>query len=332
MASRKQFIERRDNVASIIAYVRQVGRATRMQISSALSLSWACVSDLVSLLLEKEVLLESQDRIEQSESRGRTPVFLTLNDSKYFLGVDINDSGVAVSVLGMSGKLLRFKKWEPKEFEGPEELSSCVLLKIEQMLTSNIDCCGIGVAMEGTRSDKGWRYPFVRGYEEYDPAPIINERFGLPVFVRHDPECMLYALNDTMDGDCIVIRSDNGIGVAAMKQGRILDFPLELGNVRIGDVNLRKILRLYLENKEDPQGKRIGKELGRSAGNLAMLLGIEKIFIVGEIIDWFSEIEADFDSALKELGQNLSFEVSSIFDASEGAAKLAMSKYPITKY
>ena len=45
MASMKQFIERRDNIAYIVTYLRRVGKVTRIEISSAISLSGACVSD-----------------------------------------------------------------------------------------------------------------------------------------------------------------------------------------------------------------------------------------------------------------------------------------------
>ena len=91
MASIKQFIERRDNIAAIVAYIRSVGKATRIEISSALSLSWACVSDLVALLIERGVIEESSERDKNaaSVSRGRTPTYLSLNEKKYFL--DINN-------------------------------------------------------------------------------------------------------------------------------------------------------------------------------------------------------------------------------------------------
>ena len=98
MASVKQFVERRDNIASIVSYVRSVGLATRLEISSALSLSWACVSDLVALLIERNVLTESTQKTERSESeaRGRTPTYVKLNGKKYFLGVDINRTDLRI--------------------------------------------------------------------------------------------------------------------------------------------------------------------------------------------------------------------------------------------
>ena len=98
MASSKQFIEKRNNIASIVSFVRSRVEATRLEIASALSLSWACVSDLVSLLIEQNILFEFKRTAQQGESVGRTPTYLSLNPEKYFLGVDINDSGFSVAV------------------------------------------------------------------------------------------------------------------------------------------------------------------------------------------------------------------------------------------
>ena len=331
MASAKQFIERRDNLASIISFIRQVERATRMQITSALSLSWACVSDLVSGLLEERVLIESEGVAEQSESRGRTPVYLALNDDKYFLGVDINDSGIAISALGMSGRLLNSKKWEPEIFDTADELTESVISKIREMLTNAENCCGIGVAMEGIHSENGWRYPIGIDFVEYDPCKVIKNHFDLPVYARHDPECMLYALSDSAEGDCMVLRIDNEIGSAAMKSGEILDFPLELGRVRYGKAKLRRLFKAYFGEGKTGEGAEFGEALGCSVGNLASLLDLKKVFIVGKIVDWFDDIASEFEEALLSVDSDLAFEVRRIMDASEGAARLAMSKYPIVK-
>ena len=331
MASIKQYEERRDNVAQIISFIRQVGKATRMQISAALSLSWACVSDLVALLLDSGVLSEAEGRCGQSEARGRTPVYLTLCDEKYFVGVDINDSGIAVCTLGMSGRVIKSKKWEPENFATADELTASVMEKIEKMLTSEADCCGIGIAMEGVTSQGGWRYPIGSGYEEYNPIVTVKERFDLPVYARHDPECMLYALDEAAFCDCIVLRIDNEIGSAVMKRGEILDFPLELGRVRYGRKNLRNIFKAYCKDGDGGDGREFGEALGCSVGNLMSLLGLETVFIVGEIVDYFDNIKDDFVSALKSIGKSFSYEVKEITDAAKGAARLAMSKYPTVK-
>ena len=86
MASIRQSGERRDNIAAIVAFIRKNEKATRMDLCKALSLSWACVSDLVASLIEERILIESaQESKRASTTKGRTPTLLSLSDEKYFL-------------------------------------------------------------------------------------------------------------------------------------------------------------------------------------------------------------------------------------------------------
>lgn len=332
MASIKQFYERRDNIAAITAFVRSRGRATRMEISTALSLSWACVSDLVSLLIDDEILLESNER-GAAETRGRVPTYLVLNPAKYFLGIDINDSGIAVTLLSIDGSRISSKKWEAEFFSDEEALKLTVCEKIEESITKKENCLGIGVAMEGARAaNGGWYYPTPTGSFIFYPDKVIEDRFGLPVFVRHDPECMLYTVAESLDIDCMTLRVDTGVGVAVMKRGKLMEAPLELGNIFVGGERLRKYV--YDCNAKESctfDEVHLGEKLGYSAANLAMLLGLKKVYIVGEIIAWFDKIADEFDAAFSKVSRKIEYEVSEISDASEGAARVAMAAYPILK-
>lgn len=327
MASIKQLIEKRDNIASIVAYVRSRGAATRMEISSALSLSWSCVSDLTAFLISEGILCElSKSNCTVSETKGRIPTYLALCEDKYFLGVDINDTGIAITVLALNGKRLGTRKWKSEWLESTEELITSVCRKIEEMMIDDGECLGIGVAMEGMRSEDGtWAYPLACGVVNMRPEVDIEKRLGLPVFARHDPECMLYAAVDSLDADCLVIRVDTGIGVAAMKNGRILDLPLELGFINVGGIPLRKILKASLKKGDYTV---IAHELGIAVGNLSMLLGIKKVFLVGKIIEWLADVREVFDKAFRSVGGCMEYEISNIGDASEGAAKVAMAEFP----
>lgn len=330
MASAKQFMERRNNIAAIISYIRKRTRATRADISLALSLSWACVSELVKLLINAGILIEltPTEPRASSEAKGRVPTLVALNEDKYFLGVDINDSGIAISILSMSGRIVAAKKWNEEIFETEDELAFSVCSKIDGMLLAREDCCGIGVAMEGSRAKGGgWNYPLKKGYAPISPASFIEERFGLPVFVRHDPECMLYAVAANGEDGAMAVRVDNGVGVAAMKDGRILDLPLELGCVRIGEKRIVDILREGIAAGDYNEFMRV---LGLGAANLAMLLGIKKVFIVGEIVNFFREYSEVFSGAFNSVSRSVEYVVSTVLEASCGAARVAMAEYPIT--
>ena len=107
MASIKQFEERKDNISSIVSFVRINQKVTRREICNALSMSWACVSELVAILIEDGILIESDCGARTtSAAKGRNPSYLSLNEKKYFIGIDINDSGFAITSLSINGEMI----------------------------------------------------------------------------------------------------------------------------------------------------------------------------------------------------------------------------------
>ncbi len=329
MASVKQFSEKKDNIAAIISFIRRNGAVTRMEICKALSLSWACVSDLVARLIEDTVLIEAAYPAKEDApaTKGRTPTLLSLNKRKYFLGVDINNFGIGVTVLSMNGERIASKKWQAKRFSDEHELMLSVCERISEMLANPKDCCGVGVAVEGMRSENGgFLYPMTGGCTSVFPQRVIAEHFDLPVVARHDPECVLYSVAESCGEDCLVIRADTEeIGVAAMKNGKIMELPLELGHVRYRGERLREILHSC--TREGNYGE-IAEALGYSVANLAMLLGIRKCFLVGEWLKWFDSVSEVFDMAFGTVSERIKYEICVLSDASDGAARLAMAEYP----
>lgn len=326
MASVKQLIERKDNIASIVSFIRENQRVTRREICNALSMSWACVSELAAILIEDGILIESGLGVRASSAaRGRNPSYLSLNEKKYFLGVDINDSGIAITSLSMSGEMLASKKWDAETFDTEEALERSVCQKISEFLSDKENCCGIGIAMEGRRSEQGgFFYPIAADWIPIFPQRFIAERFGLPVSIRHDPECVLYSVAHA-SRDCVAVRVDNWIGVAAMKHGKILELPLELGLIQYGNRKLQNILRSCAKSGDYGE---IAEALGRSVGNLALLLGIETCFLAGEITEWLDGAKDKFEAAFHEANPQGEYKICFVSDASDGAARLAMADFP----
>ena len=99
-----------------------------------------------------------------------------------------------------------------------------------------------------------------------------------------------------------------------------------MGHIYIGDKKLKSILN---DSEASGDYTRIAEELGLAAANLAKLLGLKKVFIVGGIIEWFDKVEVLFDASFRRVSPSIEYVVSDVADASEGAALLAISEYPI---
>ena len=141
---------------------------------------------------------------------------------------------------------------------------------------------------------------------------------------------MLYSVANPFREDCMVVRVDTEeIGIAAMKQGKILELPLELGHTRYGSLRLRDVLHSCAKKGDFCE---IAEALGYSVANLALLLGIQKCYLVGEWINWLGkDVYVAFESAFKSVRAEAKFEICDLADASDGAARLAISEYPTIK-
>jgi hypothetical protein len=101
MPSEKQYQERKENIATILQYLRANGKRSRRQIADALQLSWGCVSELTWLLLSQKLLLEEA---AATAAKGRTPGVLSLNPAISFLGVVVEKSGLTASICSLTGR------------------------------------------------------------------------------------------------------------------------------------------------------------------------------------------------------------------------------------
>jgi len=77
------------------------------------------------------------------------------------------------------------------------------------------------------------RFPQIRDWMPYNVKEHFSKKFELPVYLGHDPKCMLLGeLSRKSHKDCVLVRVDEGIGMAVAQDGRILDDTekLELGH------------------------------------------------------------------------------------------------------
>ena len=100
MASKEQLFQKQNNVSKILAQIREKGAVSRMELCDGLSLSWACVSDLVSEMITLGLVEEGRT---VACGKGRVPTILQLNESKLFVGIDAHDTGMSASICDLYG-------------------------------------------------------------------------------------------------------------------------------------------------------------------------------------------------------------------------------------
>lgn len=355
MASREQFLQRRDNLCAILGILRQRGAMTRSEVAQALGLSWACVSELTADLLAGGMIIE--EKAAEPGGRGRTPTQLRLSGDKWFLGVDVNTMGLTAAVCDLAGRLLRREKF-PIHTADAAALLASVTAAVTAMLGPDASrFLGIGLAMQGiARRDGGWDFPGPGGSFRADLSPAVEAEFSLPVLAEHDPNCILFGFEDVAlpaagERGLMMVRVDRGIGVALCRNGRFFDGgALELGHTVISPAGERLQQSASLDGVERQLGRRLapdpdtgldaaaqaalaeaGRCLGVALGNLGNLIAVDRIVLCGDLMRYAPQLMPALEAAYTGTvlpSQRAVLAVSALTDAAYGAAKLAAVRWP----
>lgn len=346
MASYEQYLQRQNNINAILEELRSMGPKTRRELCKVLSLSWGCVSELITLLMERSVIIEEKG--ELLLEKGRIPYVIRLNEKKLFLGVDVNKMGITICVCNLRGEKVGEQKAEI-HCDTKEALYNSVTGAINSVFENGKEnYLGIGVAMQGVFDDKEnvWTFPGDNGGLKVSFKEKLEESFELPVIVEHDPNCILFGeFEPESDKSIMMVRVDKGIGASVYTGGNFLNYgKLELGYMvvegkRLHDVasidGIEKISGASIDTlTDDKYFKNAGKNLGIALGNFCNLISVDEIILSGQLMKYSHLFLGDLEKTYNNtVIQSLRADVRVVdtTDAAFGAAKLAVSRYPCYK-
>lgn len=215
------------NCSSVLNVIREAKEISRKEISDITGLSWGGMTKIVNKLFEKGYIKEEKNTA--ATGAGRTPGVITIcKDYNVVIGLDINREGLMGCVLNLAGDVL--KEYSGRiNFNTKDELLKSILsftsLVVKENNKKNI--LAIGVAMQGiVDSGKGIsiKFPGCSDWENVPIQEILGSHFYYPVFVEHDPNCMLYsAVYNHPTENSVLFRMDRSIGMAVTIDGKILE-------------------------------------------------------------------------------------------------------------
>ena len=353
MASQKQFLERKENVYSILEVLRNKGPKTRMELAEQLSLSWGCVSELISILKEDKLVCE--EKCTECSGKGRNPSVLMLNERQCFVGIDAN-------MMGLRGCVCNFLGEKINDYTGEincndeQALIDSIVGFAHHIMSNEKNVLGICVAMQGifNNETQKWAFPGKEGYLYVNPRNALFEMFAIPVITEHDPNCMLYGCIGKEDASSkMLVRMDKGIGAALYcNKGFFANGALEISHTVVGEEGRRlhdvasingletlsgvSVDKLAEKAVTDSDARKLfenaGKNMGIALGNLSNLISLDEIIISGEMVQYshlfMESLLKSYNSTVLK-SEAAYIKTLNICDAAFGAAKLAAERYPL---
>lgn len=345
----KKFIDLDDmanhNCSNVLNIIQKNGTVSRRQITELSGLSWGGMTKIVNKLLENEYIVEAKK--ESTTSSGRIPSVLSVNTDKNFvIGLDINKTGLHAVVTDLTGKII-------ETFQGNVSLGNkeSFIKQITEFTESifnqfkSIPIISIGVAMQGIVDHKNGisvKFPDIADWENVQLKKILEERFNVPVFLEHDPDCLLYAHMDSQSRENIVLlRIDKSIGMAVSIGGKIIkgNGILEIAHntvipggkkCRCGSSGcFEAYVYPCLENNKINTNAldELIVPLAVMIKNLAGIFNASKVILTGALMEHKELFEKKLISETSRFGKDISWEISTASDmVVTGAAGIAVKK------
>ena len=330
MPSVKQALERHDNVSAILQAIRNAGQTTRRELSKNLSLSWGCVSELVTMLIAEKVIIEEEKAI--CTAKGRCPAMLSLSRKVAVLGIDVNRTGMTACVCNLYEQKL-WENTDPLDTSDKESVLLQLFCMIERLRSQFPGIAVVSIAMQGVRDRAAgyWRFPSDK------PARIDFEKdiachLDIPTIIEHDPNCMLFGHIDTAEQTSkMLVRIDQEIGAALYKYNRFFDDSLlELGYLVVGETG--QTLRRLLNTPGDPD--ELGRHLGVTLANFSNMIALDEIILCGDFVRQNAAllpvVKQHYDRHVIDIAK-ATITTANTLNAAFGAAKLAVEQFPYVR-
>ena len=230
---------KKSNTLKFFRTLRQHASLSRKELESLTGLSWGSISTISSELLQKNLIVAEKE----VATTGRPPERLAVNPSVCLsLGIDINSVGLSLNVVNIAGHSIH-TRFVPLPDAEKDSLLATLKEEVQKILSQFSAVIGINLSMQGKLNRKtgvSIRTNFFEAWKDVPLVKIFEEEFGLPTVLYHDPEALLtfhlrhdHRLKDA--DNCIVIRVDDGIGMAQLFNGVLYetgdDASCELGHI-----------------------------------------------------------------------------------------------------
>ncbi len=220
---------RQKNIKKIFLSIKSDGPITKRDIQDKTGLGWATISVSTKDLMEQGHI----SLIEKSDTAvGRRPELLDINSMESLLcGIDFNSNGVLGVVTDLKGRIQSkcAKKLTIKTREAALEVLCSVLDEFLEQYGDKIRRIALG--MQGDvdiETGTSVRIVHIENWTNVPLKQMLEDKYGIPTLVIHDPDCMMQAENvlgkmeqQALSNVLLVNLNEYGIGMSVLTDGKI---------------------------------------------------------------------------------------------------------------
>ena len=311
------------NLNEVLKIIREQGPLTRRRLQDLTGLSWGGISQIATRLLKQNLIIEEKD---MTQTAGRKPTCLKINGQQnLILGIDINSSGITAVVQNLKNEILE-QLSGPADCTSKENLLESVYRLTDELYQKYKDrmILALGISMQSAVDEEKGMSLYLKECPDWKEVPlceIFTERYRIPAYLAHDPDCLV-ASNVSMFGEeVILLRVDYGIGMSVFKNSDFIKAPgmLEIGNtlIRTDERSIKPLndvaTILAIEKKTGRGIQEITKDIPGNAqiiqkaadhlamalANAAILFDIQTILLSGKLIEQSPPFLAELEEKLK---------------------------------
>lgn len=215
------------NFQSVFKTIQRYSSISRRELQNLTDLSWGSISAITADMLASGLILEKSHKLGYS---GRTPKLLTINPERNrILGIDVNTATLTFTLCDLGGNVLQSESVSPQVLNRSHFLS-LIDTYSEKYFSQFGNIIMIAFSVQGQTDSTNSVSLNIEKIEDWTNVPlksIYSEKFRVPVYLFHDPDCLLMHTLTKMSNltevkNCVTLRlSTNGIGVAAMLNGTV---------------------------------------------------------------------------------------------------------------
>ena len=292
---------KKNNIVKIFNIIQEFEPLSRRDIERISGLSWGTVSAVCTDLIKVGYINTYKETVTQM---GRTPERLVINrENNLVLGIDINIIGLSFVVSNLSGNIIE-SSHEKLVSTKKEDIINQLLLRISQLFSTYHEFLNINISMQGqvdTENGVSISVEQFLDWQNVNLAEIIKNEFNTPVYLYHDPDCLMYynlikrKENLSRSENILLLKLDESIGMSLVLGGEIYKKETEIAHINV-----------VLDGKVCKCGKKGCLDLYSSLAGLNDLYN-EKFGTNYLVSDYISLLEKEEAKAVSLLQENIKY-------------------------